>query len=332
MNKSRLEWKVGLFVLIGLVLLALLLLQFSKGVTFPGQTYIIKLRAANIGGLKVKSQVLMAGVQVGTVSDIVLSPHGTNVTSSLKIFKQYVIHKDARFVIEQAGFLGDQYVSIMPTRNAGDIFHEGDIAVAEAPFNMQEVARSAAGFLQRIDETALRLNDAIADVRRLVLNEQTLTNLSAAVGNMRVVSEKAIGTMDNLDALVSTNSPALGHASSNLLVFTEEMKEFSSGLGAILATNSDQIHSAVKNIESSTVVLKTVLDELQAGKGLAGALLKNEKLADSVSQIADNLSITTSNLNRLGLWGILWQHKPPKTDAAASVPTRALAAPKQSEE
>jgi hypothetical protein len=138
--------------------------------------------------------------------------------------------------------------------------------------------------------------------------------------------------MDNLDALVSTNSPALGHASSNLLVFTEEMKEFSSGLGAILATNSDQIHSAVKNIESSTVVLKTVLDELQAGKGLAGALLKNEKLADSVSQIADNLSITTSNLNRLGLWGILWQHKPPKTDAAASAPTRALAAPKQSEE
>ena len=31
MNKSRLEWKVGLFVFIGLVLLAVLLLQFSKG-------------------------------------------------------------------------------------------------------------------------------------------------------------------------------------------------------------------------------------------------------------------------------------------------------------
>jgi phospholipid/cholesterol/gamma-HCH transport system substrate-binding protein len=327
MNTSRLEWKVGLFVTIGLVLLAILLLQFSKGVTLPGQTYIIKLRAANIGGLKPKSQVLMAGVQVGTVSDIVLSPQGTNVTISLKIFNKYEIHKDARFVIEQAGFLGDQYVAILPTKNAGDIFQNGDIAVTEPPFNMQEVARSAAGFLQRIDETAVRLNEAIADVRRLVLNEQTLTNLSAAVINMRVVSERALTTVDSLDALVSSNSPALGNASSNLVAFTEQMKEFSAGLTGILSTNTDQIHNAVKNIESSTTVLKTVLDELQAGKGLAGALLKNEDLAAAVSRIADNLSITSSNLNRIGLWKMLWQQKPPKTDAPAA--GRPLPSPKQ---
>ena len=141
----------------------------------------------------------------------------------------------------------------------------------------------------------------------------------------------ALGTVDSLDTLISTNSPALGHASSNLVVFTEGLKEFSTGLGAILATNSDQIHNAVKNIESSTTVLKTVLEELQAGKGLAGALLKNEQLADSVSQIANNLSITSSNLNRLGLWGILWQRKPPKANAP-SEPARPLAAPKQSDE
>jgi hypothetical protein len=45
-------------------------------------------------------------------------------------------------------------------------------------------------------------------------------------------------------------------------------------------------------------------------------LLSNEQVATNVSQIAQNLSITTSNLNRLGLWGILWQHKPAKTKEA----------------
>ncbi len=39
MNQSRLEWKVGLFVFIGLVLLAALLLAFSKGTTFFRPTY-----------------------------------------------------------------------------------------------------------------------------------------------------------------------------------------------------------------------------------------------------------------------------------------------------
>src|SRR5439155_15485582 len=130
--------------------------------------------AANVGGLMARSQVFMAGVQIGTVSYLRLVPSGTNVTISLRLFSQFKIHKDAQFLIEQSGFLGDQYVAIMPTRNLGDIFHDQDTAEAEAPFNMQEVARSAAGFLLRVEETAKKLNDAIADVRRLVLNEETL--------------------------------------------------------------------------------------------------------------------------------------------------------------
>jgi len=328
MTKSRLEWKVGVFVLVGLVLLAALLLQFSKGTTFFRPTKTILLRAPNVGGLKVRSSVLMAGVQIGTVSDIKLSPTGTNVTISLKLFDQYKIHKDARFIIEQSGFLGDQYIAILYTHNQGDFFEEGDIAEAEAPFNMQEVARAAGGFIQRVDETAKRLNDAIADVRRLVLNEQTLTNLATAVGNLRVVSERALGTVEELDALVASNSPALAYAGSNLVNFSEQLNHFAAGLSGVLATNRDQVHTAVKNIETSSDVLKNVLVELQAGKGLAGNLLKNEQLAESVTQFAKNLSITSSNLNRLGLWGILWQRKPPRTNPPAQGPGRALAAPK----
>ena len=332
MSKSRLEWKVGLFVLVGLVLLALLALQFSKGTTFFRPTYTIKLRAANVGGLKLRAQVLMAGVQIGNVSDIRLSPGGTNVTIFLRLFSQFEIHRDARFLIEQAGFLGDQYVAILPTHNAGELFQDGDIAETEPPFNMQEVARSAAGFIQRVDQTAEKLNDAISDVRRLVLNEQTLTNLSTAVVNMRVVSERALSTVDTLDALVSSNSPALAHSGSNLVVFSEQMNQFAGSLSGVLATNRDEINAAVKNIESSTAVLKTVLDDLQAGKGLAGSLLKNEQLASTVLQIANNLSITSSNLNRLGLWGVLWQHKPPRTNAPSPAPSRPLQAPKSLEE
>ena len=43
---------------------------------------------------------------------------------------------------------------------------------------------------------------------------------------------------------------------------------------------------------------------------LAGTVLQNQDLATNVLNIAANLSITTSNLNRAGLWGILWSHKP----------------------
>jgi len=329
MNKSRFEWKVGLFVFIGLGLLAALLIQFSKGASFWRRTYTIGLVASDVGGLKVRASVLMSGVQVGTVSDIRLGPQGTNVTIALRIYSQYEIHKDVRFAIEASGFLGDQYVAIMPTLNQGDIFHEGDTAAAEAPFNFQEVARQAWAFLQRVADTAKELDEAITEVRRRVLNEQTLTNLSAAVVSLRVASDHAAVTVDHIDAVISTNGPVFSTSGSNLIFFSEQLNAFAANLGNVLATNSVSINTSVKNIESATIVLKNVLNDLEAGKGLAGNLLKNDHLSATVSEIANNLSITSSNLNRIGLWGVLWQHKPPRTNAP--IAEQPLTSPKHSE-
>lgn len=326
MSKSRLEWKVGLFVFIGLALLAALLIEFSKGVTFFRPTYEIYLRSANVGGLKTRASVLMSGVQVGTVSDIKLAPTGTNVTIFLRIYSEYEIHRDARFVIEQSGFLGDQYVAIVPTKNLDGVFHNRDVAEAEAPFNLQEFTRSASGFIERIDDTVKKLNDALVHVTEVVLNPETLTNISMSMANLRDVSERARHTVDHLNALVETNGPALNASSSNLVLFSEQMTHFADGLNNLVATNSPEVRVAVKNLESSSESLKSLLNDVQAGKGLAGDLLKNERIASDVSQITSNLSITTSNLNRLGLWGVLWRHKPPK--AAAESPKQPLVAPK----
>ena len=321
MSKSRIEWAVGLFVFIGLALVAVLLIEFSKGTTFFRPTYDIYLSAPNVGGLKVRAAVLMSGVQVGTVSDMVLAPDGKSVTITLRFYKQYVIHKDARFVIEQSGFLGDQYVAIVPTENQGGIFENGSTAEAEAPFNLQEFTRSASGFIMRIDDTVKKLNDSLMEVRRLVLNPKTLTNLSVSVTNLRAASERAAATMGRLDALLATNGPVLAQSSTNLEVFSQRMDQFATSLNGLLATNSPDLNAAVKNVEYSTEVLKSLLGDVQAGKGLAGTVLKNEKLAADMSQLANNLTVTSSNLNRLGLWHLLWRQKPPQPSApAASAP------------
>lgn len=327
MNQSRLEGKVGLFIFIGLVLLAVLLLQFSKGTTFFRPTYDILLHAETVGGLKVRAQVLMSGVQVGSVADMQLAPDGKSVAITLRVYHQYQIHKDARFAIESSGFLGDQYVAILPTRNEGDIFGPGGEAKAEAPLDLQEVARSAAGLLVHIDSAATNINEALIDARRTVLSARVLTNLSVTFDNFHTVSERSLTIVDNVDSLVETNRPGVGVAVSNLVFFSDQLNQSASALRALVDTNSPDIEVAVKNIESSSATLKHLLDGVQEGKGLAGKLLVNEEIAANVSQVVSNLSITTSNLNRLGLWGILWQHKPPRTNAPAPL-REPLTAPK----
>ncbi len=324
MNHKPLEWKVGLFVFFGLVVLVVLLLQFSKGTSlFSPPAYRLYLTARNVGGLKTQASVLMAGVQIGRVSNIRLNPGGTNVEITLRISSQYVIHNDARFVIEQSGFLGDQFVAISPINNQGPAFAPEDHASLQEPLNLQEVARSAQSFIQRIDETAKLINDSIADVRRYLLNRETLTNFAVAAVNMRIASEHAVSAVNDFEGLIATNTPSVSLSASNLVLFSAAMDQFAAALNGVLATNQPGIASAVSNIDSSTAVLKNLLENAQSGRGLAGTLLQNEPLATNVAEIVSNLSITTSNLNRLGLWGILWSKKPPHTHPPPAAPSNA---------
>ncbi len=316
MDKSRLEIKVGLFVLFGLVLLAIVTIQFSKGTSLFRSTYELKLNAVNVGGIKPRAGVLLAGVQVGSVAEVKLAEGGKSVLIRLRIYNDFKIYHDARFVIEQAGFLGDQYVSVIPTTNSEPFLVDGDEVPCQEPFNLQEVARSTAGFIQRIDETAKKLDASVSDLRRVVLNEQTLTNFAIAIGNTRTVSEQALSTLNNINALVATNTDQVNTAVSNAVFFSQELTRMAGSANSLLATNGAEVSIAVSNIKSSTETLKQLMDDLQAGKGLAGTILQNSQLSTNVQTIADNLSVTSSNLNRFGLWGILWSHKAPATNTA----------------
>jgi phospholipid/cholesterol/gamma-HCH transport system substrate-binding protein len=286
MEKSHFETKVGLFVLVGLALLAALLIQFSKGTSLFRGTYELRLHADNVGGLKPRSAVLLAGVQVGSVSNIKLAENGKSVTIFLRIYKDYKIYHDERFVIEQSGFLGDQYVSIIPTANQLPLLQDGTDVPCEEPFNLQEVARSASGFILRIDETAKKLDTTVSDV----------------------------------NAFIATNSSQIDLAVSNAVFLSQELARLASSARNVISTNSEEISASVKNIESSTEVLKKLMDDLQSGKGLAGTMLKNEQLATNVQEIADNLAIATGNLNRLGLWHFLWHREPPHTNEMTQKP------------
>src|SRR5437667_6425165 len=310
MSQKRLEWKVGLFVLVCLVLLALLVLNFSKGLTFLTPTYTLRLKTTNVGGIKREAAVLMAGVPVGNVTGAELAPEGTNVIVFLKILKRYQIHRDAVFAIDSMGFLGDQYVAIIPGKNGAPVLNDGDEVVCREPFNLQEVARSALGFIQRIDDTAKKLDSALNRMEQRILTEQTLTNLTAGIAHFRLVSERALATIDNLDRAVQSNTYPVSVTTSNLVLFSRQLNGLASDLGETLTTNKTDWIQAVKNIESSSEMVKGLLSDIQAGRGLAGNFLKNEETSAGFSQLLSNLTVLSSNLNRHGL---LW--KPKRTEA-----------------
>ncbi len=319
MSKTRLELKVGFFVLVCLVLAGTLLLQFGRGTTLFRPTFELILHAKNVGGMKPHANVLMSGVQIGNVSRCKLAPDGKSVTIYLKIYTDYTIYSDARFAIEQSGFLGDQYVAVVPQMNTGGKLGPGSEARAEDPFNLQEAERDARAFLAGLDGTAKKIDAAVDDVRRLVLNEKTLTNLSLAILNFRQVSEDARGTVNDLRRIVQTNEGSANLAVSNVVAFSDRLLNVGLSAQAIISNSAPQVNAALENLKTSSATLTNILGDLQAGRGLAGELLKDPKLAADFTLIASNFSTTSSNLNHLGLWRLFFPKtpKPPATNAPA---------------
>jgi phospholipid/cholesterol/gamma-HCH transport system substrate-binding protein len=314
MNDTRRNLSVGLFVIVGLALAAVLMIAFSRGKLFAGGTYTLTLKAVNVGGIKTKAQVQMAGVVVGHVNSVELAGDGRSVFIQIGIENRYRIHGDAAFGIDASGFLGDQFVSIKPTANEKPLLQDGGAVTCEEPFNLQDTAKAASGFIKRLDATATRLNDAITRVDEMVLNRETLTNVAVIFQNLRTVSERAIVTMDNIDGVIRTNRDPIALAITNLVTFSAELNRVVGRLDpvigrldSVVATNAAAINATMTNLQATSAQLREIVTGVQQGQGTIGGLLKDPALKDQLGKVAANMVTLSSNLTRYGLL-----YKPPE--------------------
>jgi phospholipid/cholesterol/gamma-HCH transport system substrate-binding protein len=128
-NRKSLELWVGLFVAAGI--LALAMLAFKVGNLTSADvmnSYKVTGYFDNVGGLKVKAAVTMAGVRIGRVSAIAFDNKKYQALVTMDIDGRYQnIPKDSSASILTSGLLGDQYIGIEPggddaSLKSGDTF------------------------------------------------------------------------------------------------------------------------------------------------------------------------------------------------------------------
>lgn len=116
MQTSRtLELWVGLFVALGLAALLALTFRVSNLTEFrEGPTYELTATFSNIGALRPRAQVTVAGVRIGRVAAINLDPDTLRAEVTLEIDARYELPEDTSAQILTAGILGDNYIGLQP--------------------------------------------------------------------------------------------------------------------------------------------------------------------------------------------------------------------------
>ena len=115
-NRKSLELWVGLFVAAGILALAMLAFKVGNLTTADVvDGYQVKANFDNVGGLKVKAAVTVAGVRIGRVTGIAFDSNKYQAIVTMDIDGQYKnIPVDSTANILTSGLLGDQYIGVEP--------------------------------------------------------------------------------------------------------------------------------------------------------------------------------------------------------------------------
>lgn len=113
MQRSKSDFWVGLFVLIGAAAVLFLALQSANLLNLSFQsTYQVVAKFDNIGGLKPKAAVRSSGVVVGRVEAITFDDKSFQARVTLSMENRYAFPKDSSLKILTSGLLGEQYIGI----------------------------------------------------------------------------------------------------------------------------------------------------------------------------------------------------------------------------
>lgn len=242
MNKDTgSNWKLGMFVVIGLVLFVITIYFVGKQQNLFGDTFNLKSQFKTVSGLKVGNNVRFSGINVGTVSEIELINDSTVVVSLLmEEDVQKYIKKDAMASIGSDGLMGDKVLTVSPGTVSQVVVKDNDYIKSKTAVEMEDLMKSV--------KTTL-------DNAGIITAE--LAQFSSSMNNGNGTLSKLMNDKKFANSLQNTLA--------NLEVSTKEFSKFTTSMN-----NGKGMLSKLVNDEQLGIKLDSTISNLQSGtKGLS---------------------------------------------------------------
>jgi len=309
--------KLGTFVLITAILLILSLYLIGRKQNLFGNTFKITAVFNNVNGLKLGNNVRYAGINVGTVKEIMMVDDSTicvDMVIEEEIRKH--IRENAYAIIGSDGLVGSMVVNVFPGDGKGQILQEGDTIMSvkkKSTSDMMSTLNTTNENVAELSKELLKITHSINEGKGtlgLLINDEAMgTDLKETMGNVKMASQdaskvinelkevvNAVNNEDNLLNVLLKDSIAaqqfrsimtnLEQSSADIMIaitnLNEVIETVKDGEGAInyLVTDTilvQNIDETVKNIKEGSVLLNENLEALQHNTFFKGYFKKQEK-------------------------------------------------------
>ncbi|MFA6147438.1 MAG: MlaD family protein [bacterium] len=335
------EARVGIFVLLGLIILTFFTFRVSKWGLIAEKGYRLTVDFDSAAGLEPKSDVKMAGVPIGKVEEINLV--GNHARLVLRIQQGIRIPIDSVATIQTQGLLGEKYVEILPGKDTQrNLPSGGQVANTMTPTNLDEVVRKLATIADDVkkfteslsgtfggEEGKKALGDILRDVRA------TTAALRTVVTGNEERFQRILANVDRLSADLSdisaTNKQDVRTAIANLRAFSDTLKSETPGLvrkledmsdkvSGVVGDNRENLKESIRNLKTASARLDNTLDaagkvmaKIDRGEGTLGKLVNDNTAHNSLTDALEGINRyvrKTEQLKTFIDYRLEWQEAP----------------------
>lgn len=271
------DLSTGILFLGGLLLVGTLGLIINRNSDLFESPRTVKIFLDDIRGLSSGNMVTIAGLKVGTVSDLEFTRRNdtTGVTVELAIRPEHfsMISSDAVVSVRSMGMLGDKFLEIQ-SGTSGEAVADGGYLAAGFEPGIEDLTATAIRTMGRVDqltgelvETTERINNGKGTLGRLIASDE--------------LADRLLGTVDG---------------------FRDIATQVSSGKGLLARLMNDeqmslQMTTMMQNVTSMTTTVNGLATSLKDGKGSLGRMMSDETFYTNVTGLTRRADSILTLLN-----------------------------------
>jgi phospholipid/cholesterol/gamma-HCH transport system substrate-binding protein len=266
------EFKVGIFVLVAGGLAVWGTKWSVDGLRPKEAVYHLKMAVPSADGLWIQSQVKLAGVEVGAVTDIDVV--GDHAEVEFAVREAYQLPIDSEAAIQSSGILGDRYITVF----IGDdpkYLKDGDwIKLHGVPPDIEKIEKQVENITADLQAITAILRQEVENDANREHVEATLANVDALSAQLRAIAEE---NHHDINAIVDS----VKRLTTSLEGFTDDTRAGVNQELLKLQDTTDHLNATADNLSSIT-------GKVDDGEGTIGALVNDKKTVELLNDTISN--------------------------------------------
>ena len=311
-DQKGLEIKVGLFVFLGLLVIAVMAIQFGKVGQGLSKFYTLTVEFSNASGIFKNCDVQLAGAKIGVVAEDpgIDSSNIGMVPVKLNIREGVELPKGSYFLIGSSGLLGDKSVSVaLPTGFDRSKFKANDptqtiphdsVVHGTQVADINDLTNKGDKNMEKLAVTLDELKQTLQKIQSGILSDENLGNIKDSFASIKTSTDNIAKASTKIDDVITGAQSAVNSAKDTFSEAKQTMNTINGAAADIRGVVTD-----VRGVVSSS---QTVLKSAESGPGTLPMLLGNR-------EVADNLSALIYNIRKHGL--LFYRDSAPATKSKA---------------